>query len=319
MIARREALLGTLAITLAAPFAARAQHFAGTYAPEATLIGEGIWIVRGADEALGFGNGGAIANSVIMASDAGAIIVDSGPSLAFGQALNTLSRRLTGRAVARVYITHLHPDHSFGNGAFPAAEILALPGTRAELERDGAGFSDAMYRMLHGWMAGTEVILPAGSAAEGETEFGGRSLRLMALSGHSEGDLAIFDTVSGTLIAGDLVFHDRAPATPHAAFAPWLASLARLEASSHRQLVPGHGPLCENGAAIRQTRDWLAWLDPTLREAVTGGLDMTEAASLPIPARLASMAAARYELTRSVSHFYPRLEAELLPRIGGQP
>lgn len=316
MIARRTVLLGALAVPLAAaPFAALAQQFAGTYAPEAIPIGEGLWMVRGADEALGFPNGGAIANSVIMASDAGAIVVDSGPSLRFGQALGALARRLTGRDVARVYITHLHPDHSFGSGAFPAAEILALPETRAEIERDGSGFSDAMYRMLHGWMAGTEVVLPTAAAGEGEVVFGGRSLRLMALAGHSEGDLAILDTATGTLIAGDLVFHDRAPATPHADFALWQAALARLAATPHRQCVPGHGPLCGDGSAIAQTRDWLTWLETTLREAVAGGLDMAEAANLPIPARFSGMAAARYELTRSVSHFYPRLEAELFPRL----
>jgi hypothetical protein len=42
---------------------------------------------------------------------------------------------------------------------------------------------------------------------------------------------------------------------------------------------------------------------------------MTEAAGVAIPPRFAGMAAARYELTRSVSHFYPGLEAALLPRI----
>ena len=318
MIARRGVLLGALAVPLAAePFAALAQQFAGTYAPEAIPIGEGLWMVRGADEALGFANGGAIANSVIMASDAGAILIDSGPSLRFGEALGALARRLTGRDVARVYITHLHPDHSFGSGAFPAAEILALPATRAEIERDGSGFSDAMYRMLHGWMAGTEVVLPTAAATDGEVVFGGRRLTLLALSGHSEGDLAIRDAATGTLIAGDLVFHDRAPATPHADFARWQAALSRLGATPHRSLVPGHGPICSDGTAIAQTRDWLTWLEATLREAVAAGLDMGEAANLPIPERFSRMAAARYELTRSVSHFYPRLEAELFPRIDG--
>jgi hypothetical protein len=42
---------------------------------------------------------------------------------------------------------------------------------------------------------------------------------------------------------------------------------------------------------------------------------MTEAGDLPIPPRFAGMAAARYELQRSVSHFYPTIEAALLPRI----
>lgn len=313
MIARRGFLIGALAL----PFAAHAQEFAGTYAPAATPLGEGIWMVRGADEAIGIANGGAIANSVIMATDAGAIVIDSGPSLRFGQALGALALRLTGQPVARVYITHLHPDHSFGSAAFPGAAIHALPGTRADLERDGTGFSDAMYRMLHGWMAGTELVLPAAEAAEGEVTFGGRTLQLMALSGHSEADLAILDVASGTLIAGDLVFLDRAPATPHAEFAAWHAALDRLAATRHRQLVPGHGPLCRDGGGIAQTRDWLTWLETSLEAAVAEGLDMAEAANLPIPERFAGMAATRYELTRSVSHFYPRLEPRFLPRIDG--
>ncbi|MEE4316459.1 MAG: quinoprotein relay system zinc metallohydrolase 1 [Erythrobacter sp.] len=280
-------------------------------------MGDGIWMVRGADEAIGFANGGAIANTVIMASDAGAILVDTGPSLAFGKALEALARRLTGQPVGRIYITHLHPDHSFGNGAFSGTAIHSLPATRADLERDGSGFADAMYRMLVGWMTGTEVVLPLGDVTGGDTMFGGRSLRLLALDGHSEGDLAILDHASGTLVAGDLVFHDRAPATPHADFARWQASLERLEAVGHRQLVPGHGPLDTSGKAIAQTRDWLGWLETSLRRSVASGLDMAEAANLPIPDRFAGIAAARYELTRSVSHFYPRLEAELLPRVDG--
>ena len=36
---------------------------------------------------------------------------------------------------------------------------------------------------------------------------------------------------------------------------------------------------------------------------------------LPIPDRFAGLAAARYELQRSVSHLYPGLEARLLPRV----
>ena len=311
MIARRGVLIGALAL----PFAARAQQFAGTYEPQASAIGDGIWMVRGADEEIGFANGGAIANTVIMASDAGAILVDTGPSLAFGQALEALARQLTGQPVGRVYITHLHPDHSFGNGAFPGTPVHSLPATRADLEREGSGFADAMYRLLVGWMAGTEVVLPAGDVTGGDVVFGGRRLHLLALEGHSEGDLAILDHASGTLIAGDLVFHDRAPATPHAEFAAWQTALDRLELVSHRQLVPGHGPLDTAGRGIAQTRDWLEWLETTLRRAVANGLDMAEAANLQIPERFADMAAGRYELTRSVSHFYPRLEAELLPRI----
>jgi glyoxylase-like metal-dependent hydrolase (beta-lactamase superfamily II) len=142
-------------------------------------------------------------------------------------------------------------------------------------------------------------------------------LQLFAMSGHSEADLAILDQATGTLIAGDLVFHNRAPATPNADFAGWQAALAMLEGIAHTQLVPGHGPLDTGSAAIAQTRDWLIWLESALRQSVVEGLDMTEAGEIEIPARFATMNGARYELQRSVSHFYPALEAELFPRVDG--
>ena len=77
--------------------------------------------------------------------------------------------------------------------------------------------------------------------ADGPVTIGGRRLRLIALAGHSAADLALLDEATGTLIAGDLVFHDRAPATPHAHLPTWRASLSALEAIPHKVLVPGHG------------------------------------------------------------------------------
>ncbi|MBH0111843.1 quinoprotein relay system zinc metallohydrolase 1 [Novosphingobium sp. YJ-S2-02] len=295
---------------------AQAETFAGTYDPQAEAIGPGIWMVRGADAPIAFANGGAIANAAILDSEAGAILFDPGVSREHGAALARLAQAVTGKPVALVYVSHLHPDHAMGAAAFDPAIVHALPATRHELERDGEGFSDAMYRLLADWMKGTTLVLPQGDLSEGTTRFGGRSLRLFAMAGHSGGDLAVLDEASGTLLAGDLVFHDRAPSTPHADLAAWRASLERLEQIPHRQLLPGHGPIDSGGsdAAIAQTRDWLDWLDGTLHEAVASGLTMSEAGEIAIPKRFAGLAAARYELQRSVSHFYPTLEAQLLPR-----
>lgn len=313
---RRAVLRAALALPLA-PFAARlgAEPFAGVYRPQAQAMADGIWMVRGTDAPIAFENGGAIANAALIATDAGTILFDPGVSLEHGRALARLAREVTGRDVARVYVSHLHPDHALGAAAFPPAIVHALPATRAALEREGNAFADAMYRILSDWMKGTQVALPEGDAGDGAVTFGGRILRLIALTGHSSGDLALLDAATGTLLAGDLVFHDRAPATPHADLAAWSRSLDTLAAIPHRRLLPGHGPLDTGGTAIAQTRDWLAWLDATLRDAVAAGLDMAEAGELPIPPRFARLAAARYELQRSVAHFYPALEAALLPRL----
>ncbi|KAK0349686.1 hypothetical protein LTR94_032089, partial [Friedmanniomyces endolithicus] len=157
-----------------------------------------------------------------------------------------------------------------------------------------------MYRLLGDWMRGTDLVLPSKVIGQGDEDFGGRTLRLLALSGHSGADLALLDSQTGLLLGGDLIFHDRAPSTPTADLAKWRGSLDQLKALPHKGVLPGHGPFDAGGmAAIDQTRDWIGWLEATLTQAVRDGLDMVEAGELPIPDRFATMAAARYELQRS--------------------
>lgn len=310
IIGRRDVMAG-LAASIALPAAAAPAYRIGPVA-----VADGIWMVHGADAPIDSSNGGAIANIAIIATPAGAVLCDCGPSLRYAQALRAIAEKLTGKPVVRVYLTHLHPDHGLGAAAFDPAIVAALPGTIAAIARDGQGFSDAMYRMLNDWMRGTDIVLPARPITSDREDFGGRALRLLALSGHSSADLALLDQRTGLLIGGDLLFHDRAPSTPTADLAAWRISLDRLAALDHKGAIPGHGPFDPGGrAAIAQTRDWIDWLEATLVDAVRSGLDMVEAGEVPIPDRFAGMAAARYELQRSVSHLYPAIEARLLPRI----
>lgn len=310
MILSRRSLLGSIAALAAVPVRA------ADYAIAPASIGEGVWLVRGADEAIEAGNGGAIANIAIIATPAGTVLWECGPSVRYARALRQAAERLTGKPVVRVYVSHLHPDHGMGLAAFDPAIVAALPGTIEALRAEGQGYADGMYRLLGDWMRGTDLALPGKVIGQGEEDFGGRSLRLLALSGHSRADLALIDPQTGLLLGGDLVFHDRAPSTPTADLGKWRASLEQLKAVPHKGVVPGHGPFDPVGtAAIDQTRDWIDWLEAALTQAVQGGLDMVEAGELPIPARFANMAAARYELQRSVSHLYPGLEATLMPRV----
>lgn len=310
MILSRRSLLGSMAALATVP--AQAADYAIVPEP----IGAGLWLVRGADEAIEAGNGGAIANIAIIATPAGTVLWECGPSVRYARALRQAAEQLTGKPVVRVYVSHLHPDHGMGLAAFDPAIVAALPGTIDALRAEGQGYADGMYRLLGDWMRGTDLVLPGRVIGQGEEDFGDRKLRLLALSGHSRADLALIDAQTGLLLGGDLVFHDRAPSTPTADLTKWRASLDQLKALPHKGVVPGHGPFDADGtAAIDQTRDWIDWLEATLTQAVQGGLDMVEAGELPIPERFANMAAARYELQRSVSHLYPGLEAMLMPRV----
>ncbi|NWK96434.1 quinoprotein relay system zinc metallohydrolase 1 [Sphingobium lactosutens] len=309
MILSRRMLIGGLA---ALPAVARAADYAVAPVP----VADGIWMVHGADAPIEADNGGAIANIAIIDTPAGTVLCDCGPSLRYAHALRRVAEQLTGKPLVRVYATHLHPDHGLGIAAFDPAIVVALPGMIDALREQGQGFSDAMYRLLGDWMRGTDLILPGRPIATDSEDFGGRRLKLLALSGHSSADLALVDSKTGLMIGGDLIFHDRAPSTPTAALTAWRASLDRLKAERHGGVIPGHGPFDPDGtAAIDQTRDWIDWIEDALTQAVKSGLDMVEAGEMPIPDRFSTMAVARYEYQRSVSHLYPGLEAKLLPRI----
>jgi len=112
-----------------------------------------------------------------------------------------------------------------------------------------------------------------------------------------------------------VVFSDRTPTTPHADIPRWLAALDELDRPDIAILVPNHGTIRPDTSAITQTRDYLTWLDATLRGAVERGLDMTEVMELDIPARFAALNVLREEYTRSVAHLYPKIEQSVLPRV----
>ncbi len=281
-------------------------------APE--KIADGTWVLTGRSEDFSRANGGNIVNTAFVVTDAGVVVIDSGPSRAYGEQQRQAIARISGQPVVLVINTHHHPDHFLGNQAFPADTLAALPETIHGIATEGGSLNENMYRLAGDWMAGTEPIAPARPLAAGPLEVGGHRFELIALDGHTAADLAIVDRRTGVLFAGDLVFHDRAPTTPHARLPAWQAALDRLEALSFVRVVPGHGPVAGDAGPIRQTRAWLAWLDRRLQQAADDGLDMTEVLALPLPAEFRRLAVVDAEFRRSVGQLYPAYEQRALSR-----
>ena len=244
-----------------------------------------------------------------------AVVVDPADASPVMAALSQRQLRLEG-----IVVTHHHPDHFLGNQAFADAPIGALAETREGIAREGNAFAENLYRMSGDWMQGTEAIAPGRTLQAGELDVAGRRLRLIALDGHTGADLVVLDPASGTLFAGDLVFNGRAPTTPHADVAHWLAALDRLEMVMREAgvstLVPGHGAATHDAAPIRQTRAWLTWLTQTIRTAARDGLDMNDLLARPLPAEFTTLPVAASEYRRSVGHLFPAAEREVLE--GGQ-
>ncbi|EZH84254.1 beta-lactamase [Ectopseudomonas composti] len=282
-------------------------------------IADGVWLLEGSTDNFATDNGGNIVNVGFIETADGVVVIDTGPSRRYGEALRQSIEKTTGKPVLRVLLTHHHPDHVLGNQAFADVPIAALPETTRLLAEQGDAMAENMYRLVGDWMRGTEVVLPSEEVHEGALEIGGRRLQLLALRGHTGADLAILDERTGVLFAGDILFYQRALTTPNSpGLDVWLADLDRLEAMPWKQIVPGHGPLASDAAPFVQMRDYLGWLDGLLRQGAEQGAEMNELIRAPIPERFAQVNLSRYELIRSISHLYPRYERNAMGRVDRQ-
>lgn len=289
--------------------------FASVYAAELSYglkpveIAPNVWVVEGRTENFSRSNGGNIVNTAFVITSAGVVVIDTGPSRQYGEELRAAIAARTDQPVTHVLLTHHHPDHVFGNQAFDQATLHALPETRKQLASDGDAFSDNMYRLVGDWMRGTEVVLPTREAVPGELVVGDHRFQLMAFTGHTGADLVVFDETSKTLFASDMVFYNRALTTPQTpGLNVWAAELERLEALDFDRLVPGHGPVVQDGAAFVQMKAYISWLDSMMAESACQGMTLSEVMGQPVPERFDAVAESRYELIRTVTHLYSRYE-----------
>lgn len=304
-----KALRCLLLILALGSAAARAEW---DYRLEPRQIAEHTWVLEGRLEDFSFSNGGNIVNTGFIATPAGVVVIDSGPSRRYGEQLLAAIRRVSDQPVVKVLLTHHHPDHFLGNQAFPPASLAALPATIDGLKAEGGAFTENMYRLNGDWMRDTEMVVPTQAVTPGILEIGGHRLELLALTGHTGADLAVFDHRTGVLFAGDLVFHQRAPTTPHARLDHWLGSLDRLAALPFKTVVPGHGPVARDATPLAQTRAYLLWLGESMAQGAGAGLDMTEMLDRPLPEPFRHLAVEPEEYRRSVSHLYPAAEQAVL-------
>jgi len=287
------------------------------YKLSASEIASGTWAVHGQQEYFNLDNGGNIVNIAFIEVPDGVVVIDTGPSKRYGEALLSLiNSTIPNKPVLRVYNTHHHPDHCFGNQVFDSSVIAAPQGVIDNLTLEGEGFAEGLYRLVVGdWMRGTRLSLPGLALDVASEEVGGRRFSLFYHSGHTSSDFVVRDDETGVLFTGDLAFMFRTPTTPHADIAAWQTSIGALDSTDRELIFPGHGPHDKKGDSLTQTADYLAWLDDTLRGAVEQGLTMNEAMVLPIPNRFNSLSVLRTEYERSVVHLYPDLEDTLLPEI----
>jgi glyoxylase-like metal-dependent hydrolase (beta-lactamase superfamily II) len=194
-----------------------------------------------------------VANAFLVTGGDGLTLVDCGSA---GPVLAALA----GRELARIVLTHAHPDHVRGvpevrarTGAVVlahAADAGWLAAGRVPAEgRSGAGARAYDRTAAARWTP----FEPDGTVADGELVGGAGGVRVVHTPGHSPGHVVLVHEASRTALVGDAVFHTGrlglGPATFAADPGGRRAALARIPAEVDA-VGFGHGaPLGAGGVA----------------------------------------------------------------------
>jgi quinoprotein relay system zinc metallohydrolase 2 len=243
-------------------------------------VADGIHIRSGLDEESSAANAGAIANVGFIIGRQAVAVADPGGSLEDGARLRETIRAVTRLPIRYVILSHVHPDHIFGAGAFAADKPAYVGHERLPyaLAERGEYYRNRLDQVLGKGAAGAVVTPTMLVKDHSEIDLGGRVLSLTAHPvAHTDCDLSILDRQTGTLLPADLLFVRRVPSLD-GSLVGWLKELAALKALPAKLAVPGHGPaVVDWPAGAADLERYLGVLLRETREAIAKGVDISAA------------------------------------------
>lgn len=272
---------------LAALLALGAERVRAACAPDDTLpwraLADGLWVWDGANVDIDAGNRGHVAPTAVLIAGDRALLIDPGPSAHHAERVRRSLRCRFGAEVSDVANTHAHAENVLGNAAFAddaaagRVRIWATAATRASMARRcPACLQSLRERVGEEAMAGTGIVLPTHTLAEGDTlTIGHQRLQVRRVEqGHSDGDLVLWWPRERVLFAGGLVVDGRLPELAQGSLDGWLAALRRLAALRPRVVV---GSRVGDARGIAATQRYLR----TLRRGVLAAMDAGHLAEEP--------------------------------------
>ena len=211
-----------------------------------------------------FERGWLSSNNILLLSDTGSALIDSGYVSHTPQTLALLQTALEDRPLKLLVNTHLHSDHCGGNAAlqsrYPALRTLIPPGHANEVRRwDAAALSYTPTGQSCPPFRFDDLLVPGTSL-----RLGARDWSIHAAPGHDPHSVILFEPEHSLLISADALWQNGFGVVfPEIegmqAFDEVGATLELIESLQPRLVIPGHGsPFDQLAPALTVARQRLA-------------------------------------------------------------
>ena len=232
------------------------------------------------------GDNTTVSNGGLIAGKNGVLAIEGFNRPQGAQWLAGQSRELTGRWPTHVALTHYHSDHANGLMGYMSdtrhPTVRSTPRTRdLVIERNKP--AEAMRLAV----SKAVVITPT---APSTIDLGGRVVRVVPRSGHTESDVSFELDDPSIVFCGDLFWNAMFPNYVDAVPTKLMSSVRALRRSGDTLYVPGHGPL-GHPAEYDRYISVLEEVERAARKAYTAGTTAAVAAtSFTLPSSLGEWA-----------------------------
>jgi len=227
-----------------------------------------------------------VPNVGIVVGSRATLVIDPGLGLKSGQAVLREVAKVSKGSEIYLVTTHLHPEHTTGELAFPPnTKLIRAVAQQQDIEESGlkwvAEFSQRspelfeILKEVKSFRAPTETF-----EREKSLDLGGVRVRLIWLGpGHTRGDTVIFVESDAVLFSGDLAMKQVFPAFTSAQSRAdtWLAGLDAMEALRPSHVVGAHYGMGD-ASIISAYRDYIKALQTRVAQMKTQGKSSDETA-----------------------------------------